>query len=54
MRWKRPQAGFGPEYEHNPRAMQLREYTLKEFGEIFRGRTDPLEQTLLTEKLMFT
>ena len=23
------------EYEHNPRAMQLREYTLKEFWEIF-------------------
>ena len=23
------------EFEHNPRAMQLREYTLKEFGEVF-------------------
>ena len=23
------------EYEHNPRAMQFREYTLKEFWEIF-------------------
>ena len=30
-------ASRGPwiEYEHNPRAMQLREYTLKEFWEIF-------------------
>ena len=23
------------EFEHNPRAMQLREYTVKEFGEVF-------------------
>ena len=28
-------SGPWPEYEHNPRAMQLREYTLKEFWEMF-------------------
>ena len=35
IRWKKPQRDLDFDYEYNPRAMQLREYTLKEFWEIF-------------------
>ena len=35
IRWKRPQRDPWIECEHDPRAMQLREHTLKEFWEIF-------------------
>ena len=36
-KYKREKASRRPwiQYEHKPRAMQLREYTLKEFWEIF-------------------